>query len=207
MDRRAERTQLAWTTRPVSARAFVLFLLVAFALIINTLLEWRYQSIPTRDPGFNISDGSFLRCSGGSTVRGYPFVWWIDREVNWTNYPPLSPKTRLLPEAAQKAEYVALRSANLDPTRDAAELLFLAHPVDGSEILWGPAALNLLCALALLVAIERAYRWVRSFVASRRPKPGCCIRCGYDLTGNVSGECPECGRKVDPAMLKPPVAE
>ena len=22
---------------------------------------------------------------------------------------------------------------------------------------------------------------------------GCCRRCGYDLTGNVSGVCPECG--------------
>lgn len=27
----------------------------------------------------------------------------------------------------------------------------------------------------------------------RRPPPECCQRCGYDLTGNVSGKCPECG--------------
>ncbi len=25
-----------------------------------------------------------------------------------------------------------------------------------------------------------------------------CARCGYDLTGNVSGRCPECGRTLDP---------
>lgn len=24
--------------------------------------------------------------------------------------------------------------------------------------------------------------------------PGCCEHCGYDLTGNISGKCPECGR-------------
>lgn len=30
----------------------------------------------------------------------------------------------------------------------------------------------------------------------RRPRPGCCQGCGYDLTGNVSGRCPECGRTV-----------
>jgi hypothetical protein len=30
----------------------------------------------------------------------------------------------------------------------------------------------------------------------RRRKRGLCIRCGYDLTGNVSGICPECGIKV-----------
>ena len=25
---------------------------------------------------------------------------------------------------------------------------------------------------------------------------GCCYKCGYDLTGNVSGVCPECGRPI-----------
>jgi len=27
----------------------------------------------------------------------------------------------------------------------------------------------------------------------RRRRRGLCVRCGYDLTGNVSGVCPECG--------------
>jgi hypothetical protein len=27
----------------------------------------------------------------------------------------------------------------------------------------------------------------------RGPKPGCCRTCSYDLTGNTSGICPECG--------------
>lgn len=26
--------------------------------------------------------------------------------------------------------------------------------------------------------------------------PGCCPRCCYDLTGNVSGVCPECGKPI-----------
>ena len=28
-------------------------------------------------------------------------------------------------------------------------------------------------------------------------KQGLCLKCGYDLTGNVSGVCPECGESVD----------
>ena len=30
----------------------------------------------------------------------------------------------------------------------------------------------------------------------RRRRKGLCITCGYDLTGNVSGVCPECGAEI-----------
>ena len=30
----------------------------------------------------------------------------------------------------------------------------------------------------------------------RRLTVGCCQACGYDLTGNVSGTCPECGHHI-----------
>ncbi len=35
----------------------------------------------------------------------------------------------------------------------------------------------------------------------RRPKAGCCRACGYNLTGNTSGICPECGSA---ACTEPP---
>ena len=37
-----------------------------------------------------------------------------------------------------------------------------------------------------------AFLWHRD----RRIPPGHCDTCGYDLTGNVSGRCPECGTPV-----------
>ena len=30
----------------------------------------------------------------------------------------------------------------------------------------------------------------------RRRKKGLCLKCGYDLTGNTSGACPECGERI-----------
>lgn len=41
-----------------------------------------------------------------------------------------------------------------------------------------------------------------AYVLERRRRelwPRACLRCGYDLTGNVSGRCPECGTEVDPS--------
>ena len=41
-------------------------------------------------------------------------------------------------------------------------------------------------------------RFVSLLIVSRDPgpPPGHCQDCGYDLTGNVSGVCPECGSKI-----------
>jgi predicted RNA-binding Zn-ribbon protein involved in translation (DUF1610 family) len=38
--------------------------------------------------------------------------------------------------------------------------------------------------------------WYADWQRRKRRRPGHCSRCGYDLTGNVSGRCPECGGPV-----------
>lgn len=45
-----------------------------------------------------------------------------------------------------------------------------------------------------VVAQRITIRWMGD-----RVKSGHCYGCGYDLTGNVSGKCPECGRAVSEA--------
>ncbi len=40
---------------------------------------------------------------------------------------------------------------------------------------------------------------LRSFRRAHREQDGLCVECGYDLTGNVSGVCPECGRMLGTA--------
>ena len=46
--------------------------------------------------------------------------------------------------------------------------------------------------LTAIVSIPTAILWYRD----RRQPPGHCQACGYDLTGNVSGKCPEYGEAV-----------
>ena len=44
--------------------------------------------------------------------------------------------------------------------------------------------------LAALIPTVLAWRRLR------RPLPGHCQKCGYDLTGNVTGKCSECGSRL-----------
>ena len=45
----------------------------------------------------------------------------------------------------------------------------------------------------VVFAIPTAYFWYRD---RRTAKPGNCLTCGYNLTGNESGKCPECSTPV-----------
>jgi hypothetical protein len=48
----------------------------------------------------------------------------------------------------------------------------------------------------MLAAAPTAVLWYRSWRDRHRIPVGHCRNCGYDLTGNVSGVCPECGTPV-----------
>jgi hypothetical protein len=51
---------------------------------------------------------------------------------------------------------------------------------------------------ALLCSCAAAIRAMR-----QRRAPGLCLRCGYDLAGNVSGTCPECGQPIADGTSSP----
>jgi hypothetical protein len=74
--------------------------------------------------------------------------------------------------------------------------------IDGVEssqwmptIRWYDAAVFVkvpLHVLLLMSIVPTGLLWWRD----RFTPPGCCPHCGYDLTGNVSGRCPECGTAI-----------
>lgn len=53
---------------------------------------------------------------------------------------------------------------------------------------------------AILIGAALSLPWlprrIRAWRAGRRFRHGLCMTCGYDLTGNTSGICPECGKRV-----------
>lgn len=58
------------------------------------------------------------------------------------------------------------------------------------------AALATGAAPAAWLAVTAAGHWRRRWLRRRLERRGLCRSCGYDLTGNVSGVCPECGRST-----------
>ncbi|UCE59218.1 MAG: hypothetical protein JSU63_17460 [Phycisphaerales bacterium] len=48
--------------------------------------------------------------------------------------------------------------------------------------------------VGVLGALVIVHRWISR---SGRVPDGVCTKCGYNLTGNVSGTCPECGTEVE----------
>ena len=53
----------------------------------------------------------------------------------------------------------------------------------------------LFCVL-VMPPVSLVFVSIREVIRSR-DRPGLCRNCQYDLTGNVSGVCPECGSKID----------
>lgn len=62
---------------------------------------------------------------------------------------------------------------------------------------WRPQAL-IVCAIAAFIgALHLVGR--RASLRARFDSNPRCARCGYDLRGNLSGMCPECGQLIEPA--------
>ena len=60
------------------------------------------------------------------------------------------------------------------------------------EIPWTVARVPLWTVFAVVVT-PTAFMFYRD---RRRIPPGHCQKCSYDLSGNVSGKCPECGKPI-----------
>lgn len=67
----------------------------------------------------------------------------------------------------------------------------IATPSGQTANEWQPS-MPLLVPLASVV-IETTCLW---WLDHRRIPPGHCRKCGYNLTGNVRGMCPECGERI-----------
>ena len=74
------------------------------------------------------------------------------------------------------------------------------------SILSGRTVIAPLPALALALIVMPLWRGFSFARRATRPRAGVCRTCGYNLTGNESGVCPECGaacKAASPAGVSP----
>lgn len=79
---------------------------------------------------------------------------------------------------------------------------FVAQLRDWFDLPWrfksGPISIPLGLPTAILATVSVTAFWT----TRRRMSTRHCKHCGYDLTGNVSGVCPECGAAISEAELR-----
>ncbi|MCG3132561.1 MAG: hypothetical protein FLDDKLPJ_03420 [Phycisphaerae bacterium] len=171
------------TSKPWLTRVSVKIAVLAFAVgMIPVSLPWRISYSPS--PGTWVEVGMW--CGSFSLVRiddeGFPsftsFMKTVDDGRRWLIRAP-----RYLPDANWLKEAVP---AGVAVSGFRVSLLTIPTVAGGY--------LAILAALKLL-------RFVRDFVihpltVNERRRRGVCVVCEYDLTGNVSGVCPECGTAI-----------
>jgi hypothetical protein len=139
-----------------------------------------------REEGYTAYDGARVSVT----------VWEGGIAISWWSPAPPSPQSgEWLPPQATAAEIAQLERLIAELDRLAARPWYL-------KIAWLPrikgdrADGHLFLPLwipLVIVAVPMAILWWRD---RRRLPPGHCRQCGYNLTGNVSGVCPECGTPV-----------
>lgn len=98
---------------------------------------------------------------------------------------PTARPERRITSREQRAIATRLRLGQLQATYRLQAIL------EGNGHSLAHASATLAAAAAILAALAA---WLRRYVARRQA--GRCPSCSYDLTGNVSGACPECGTAV-----------
>jgi len=132
-------------------------------------------------------------------------VNWAKRVVPALSTLPYESQQRIVRAAADKIEWTYERQIGLVSRLIAPPMaLFAASLILGIyRVLGAPFLL-----IGIAVSCTLAWRYERSLLLPRiQAEFGeACANCGYNLTGNASGVCPECGapcKAADPACARP----
>ena len=68
---------------------------------------------------------------------------------------------------------------------------------------WDISPIWELCVVFILMSVcTVAFAFIGWRFAGRKRPVGLCLRCGYNLTGNLTGVCPECGSPIHQARTR-----
>lgn len=188
---------LSAATAALSLRASLTAAPTAWHLISQT---WGLTLYANRDGlGWRLVSGRGVSGSDFSYGTTYLLTLTFPAAWLWVRIRSRKRVTRTEPRTEEAAEEKILRE----------KIQFLLPPLVAMYIMIGMAAVAIdsrkVQVIAFAALIEVALVW--NMIARRRlearldrllaaRRAPICRRCGYNLTGNVSGVCPECGVKI-----------
>ena len=182
VSRKTHKTRQSCTAynQTMLRKMIIIFLTLA---AVETTAEYMY-SLASEAWGFDDWDSFFFRSSSPSENWGFGYGadWGIAGAGWWRELLPGAPPL---------------------PTHNAFSLGFGYHSGGSTLISGGVTHFEkhaVICPTIFAIVAFAAYpmlAFIRGPLRRRRwRKKGCCCKCGYDLTGNVTGICPECGTEA-----------
>jgi hypothetical protein len=149
--------------------------IVSLAISLGVCGFWVYAELPPHLVGYSRGCVFASFCEDAEYIGGFP---------------------KIRPDGGGEALcYAIFTGSTPAPHRFA----FRSGRLKGGGGRWWTVAIplwSILVVTALLPAARVAGRLRRG----RRRRVGLCVSCGYDLTGNKSGACPECGTAIARAV-------
>ena len=159
-------------------------------LTVPTAIGWRGASVSLVSSGVVLSVVNHINVSHAAvdlSGSGFAYSDVSGSGQLWTW--GLSSLSQIVQSGHQSFGFGVIARDGMPVGSDTEDVVAVMAPA------WFTAALFALLPLTVVVSSHRKLR------ARRAPESGC-PRCGYDLTANISGVCPECGTAV--ALLQGP---
>jgi hypothetical protein len=201
-----------WFTK-LSAISLACCVLVSFSWIMAAAFPRLHSMVIWHDRGNSFTaEFSFMGWAAPGVVIGNEDLFVQDYKEGWVAPDYKNDPAYLAEQTAARRKYQLAKQAmaQLAPpqtphkswsigVQDAKRIFALAPNVGGSSIGGGGTWFQFHHALILfailpalwLISRYREYRRLKSYESHDH-----CLACGYNLTGNVSGVCPECGTKI-----------
>lgn len=180
-----------WSFRLLIAVLFMLSLALAclwgwsYAEIDRLWLRWDIQPSPTHSPLSTLKVAQVEAEKGTLTLQYFGPTH--DSSQPGIEYERVFPGNKKKLEDNLRRQYMGSAGAP-------GKFMGVEWYQVGNTWIWVLPMWMLVVAFALLPSAWAIGRVVRRV----QPTPGRCFNCGYNLTGNLSGVCPECGTAILP---------
>ncbi len=161
------------------ARLISIFML--YAMVAELWTDWQIVTNPTLSFSSSLVDGPTVEVAATNAVL-LPLVLFLVYFANWGR-----------PGTQVRVAQVAVCTSGLAPVAYTIASFSVRYPPPGNEIsleLVFSAFLTWALWSGVVLGVYLRWRHIELVRIGTHPR---CERCGYDLTGNVAGQCPECG--------------